>query len=374
MNLKKKGIVIGIFVTVVIALVVAVIVAGYITNSSKQTPYEHLRDNGYTGTEQELFDSLLKEEKLAGDSEYIKTAYDEATEKGYKGSKNEWLETLGANKNNVNAYGGDNSMYDMAVQNGFSGTPEEWVESLKEPTIEREKNKEDKKEVTDSQTKSSMADTTSAPVDDILDVLETAPKPAEDEFTVIFRNYDGSVLKTQNVVKGEEATPPSTPEREEYVFICWDKTFDDIQNNTIVNAVFEKITKPTIIVDRVDVKSDSKIAEVKVAVKNNPGISSLNLKVDYDESLIFKKVEYNNDLKGQSMKPGQEEGPVTLTWVSPFEDVNGDWTFATLYFDIAEDATGDLPVNITYNTENIYNMKEENVCFDVVNGAVAITE
>lgn len=372
--MKKKGFVIGIFITVVIASVVAGIVVGYITNSSKQTPYEHLRDNGYTGTEQELFDSLLKEEKLAGDSEYIKTAYDEATEKGYKGSKNEWLETLGANKNNANAYGGDNSVYDMAVQNGFSGTPEEWVESLKESTIEREKNKEGKKEVTDSQTKSSMADTTSAPVDDILDVLETAPKPAEDEFTVIFRNYDGSVLKTQNVVKGEAATPPSTPEREGYVFICWDKTLDDIQNNTIVNAVFKKITKPTIIVDRVDVSAGGKKAEVKIAVKNNPGISSLNIKVDYDESLQLKDVDYNNELKGQSMKPGQKESPVTLTWVSPFEDVKDDWTFATLYFDISEDATGDLPVNITYNTENIYNMKEENVYFDVVNGAVAITE
>lgn len=370
--MKRKWVVIGIISFIVIVSIVVVV---YITNNSKQTPYESLRDDGYIGTEQELYDSLLEEEKnLASDSKNAKTAYDEATEKGYKGTKSEWLEVLSGSKNKANAYSNSNSVYDMAVQNGFSGTPEEWVESLKESTIEKEHTKEDKKENTNSQITSTVLDTTSAPVDDILDVLVTAPTHNENEYTVIFRNYDGSVLKTQIVPRGGTATPPSTPEREGYVFICWDKTFDDIQNNTIVNAVFEKITKPTIIVDRVDVKSNSKIAEVKVAVMNNPGISSLNLKVDYDESLTFKKVEYNNDLKGQSMKPGQDESPITLMWVSPFEDVKGDWNFATLYFDVSEDATGDLPVNVTYNTENIYNMKEENIYFDVVNGAVAITE
>ncbi len=372
---NKKGLLAAVITAVAVLLVVTIVFVVSLATNSKQTPYEYLRDDGYTGTEQELYDSLLEEEKnLASDSKNAKTAYDEATEKGYKGTKSEWLEVLSGSKNKANAYSNGNSVYDMAVQNGFSGTPEEWVESLKEPTIEKEHTKEDKKENTNSQITSTVLDTTSAPVDDILDVLVTAPTHSENEFTVIFRNYDGSVLKTQIVAKGGTATPPPTPVREGYVFVYWDKTFDNIQDNTIVNAIFEKITKPTIIVDRVDVKSDSKTAEVKVAVMNNPGISSLNLKVDYDESLTFKKVEYNNELKGQSMKPGQEEGPVTLTWVSPFEDVKGDWIFATLYFDVSEDATGDLPVNVTYNTENIYNMKEENIYFDVVNGAVAITE
>ena len=197
---------------------------------------------------------------------------------------------------------------------------------------------------------------------------------AANEFKVIFKNYNGETLKTDIVKKGEAATPPKTPERKGYVFVGWDRTFNSIEFDVIVNAVFEKIKEPTIIADRVDCIPGQKKVGVNISLMNNPGISSLNIKVAYDNDLVLTEVKYNGSLVGQSMKPGKNESPVTLTWVSPFENMSEDCMFATLFFDVSEEATGDLPISITYDMENIYNMEEQNIYFDVVNGAIAISE
>lgn len=66
--------------------------------------------------------------------------------------------------------------------------------------------------------------------------------------------------------------------------------------------------------------------------------------------------------------------PVKLTWISPLANVSGDFTFVTLEFTVAEDATGNLPIEITYNPDDVYDMTEENIEFDVINGSINIVE
>lgn len=320
-------------------------------NSSSSPIFEELQEDGYQGNQEDLLNTLKNETQKNSDS-WIKqdSAYDSAVDNGYKGSMGEWLEILVGSSKDEEKYSKGKTVYELAVLNGFKGTLEDWLESLKTTLPE-----------------SSINPTERIPEDN----SKTA---SEEFFTVTFKNYNGELIKIENVKKGESATPPPTPSRDGYTFIGWDRTFNKIEFDTIVNAVFEKITKPTIIVDRVDSSAGEKKVAVNIAVKNNPGISSLNLNVTYAPELTLKNVKYNKDLKGQSMKPGQEESPIKLTWVSPFEDMTGDWVFATLYFDVSEDATGDLPVCITYDMENIYNMEEENIYFDVVDGAIAITK
>lgn len=60
------------------------------------------------------------------------------------------------------------------------------------------------------------------------------------QYTVTFKDYDGTILKTETVEYSQAANAPVPPFRKEYSFIGWDKTFDCIKNNIVVNAEYKK--------------------------------------------------------------------------------------------------------------------------------------
>lgn len=64
-------------------------------------------------------------------------------------------------------------------------------------------------------------------------------------YTVTFKNWDGTVLKTENVVYGNGATAPVTPDRPSdiwytYTFKGWDTDFSNITGNTVVTATYKQ--------------------------------------------------------------------------------------------------------------------------------------
>ncbi len=64
---------------------------------------------------------------------------------------------------------------------------------------------------------------------------------AEDEqYTVVFKDWEGTVLKTEEVTKGEAATPPSDPTREGYTFTGWDRDYTNVQRDLTVTAQYTK--------------------------------------------------------------------------------------------------------------------------------------
>ena len=80
----------------------------------------------------------------------------------------------------------------------------------------------------------------------VIDTIE-APKPT---YTVNFYDWDGTIIETQTVTKGENATAPSvSPTREGYDFVGWDKTLTNILTDTDVYAEFEKKECTVIFVD-----------------------------------------------------------------------------------------------------------------------------
>ncbi len=60
----------------------------------------------------------------------------------------------------------------------------------------------------------------------------------EQKFIVTFKNYDGTILKTEEVLKGQNATAPTTPTREGYIFEKWDVEFTNVTADLVVTAVF----------------------------------------------------------------------------------------------------------------------------------------
>lgn len=63
-----------------------------------------------------------------------------------------------------------------------------------------------------------------------------------DVFTVKFYNYvGGTVINTQTVKKGQAAVAPVEPTRTGYTFNSWDKSFDNITEDTVVNGTWDII-------------------------------------------------------------------------------------------------------------------------------------
>lgn len=61
---------------------------------------------------------------------------------------------------------------------------------------------------------------------------------SDEYFTVDFCTYDGSILKSQSVKRGESATPPSSVTRDGYIFTGWDKSYSNITGNVVTTAKF----------------------------------------------------------------------------------------------------------------------------------------
>jgi len=89
-----------------------------------------------------------------------------------------------------------------------------------------------------------------------LEVLFTPPS-----FTVTFVDFDGTILKTETVERGNAATAPADPEREGYIFQGWNKDFSYIYTNTVVTATYlqKKVTYTVTFLDYDGTVLDSQI-------------------------------------------------------------------------------------------------------------------
>ncbi len=65
-------------------------------------------------------------------------------------------------------------------------------------------------------------------------------------YTVNFKDYNGDILKSQEVEENEGASAPSNPTRTGYIFTGWDKTYNIITSNLTVTALYSKIEVPKI--------------------------------------------------------------------------------------------------------------------------------
>ncbi len=57
-------------------------------------------------------------------------------------------------------------------------------------------------------------------------------------YTVTFVDHDGRVLKTETVPHGEEATAPAAPSRDHYKFAGWDTDFGEVTANVTIRATY----------------------------------------------------------------------------------------------------------------------------------------
>lgn len=113
-------------------------------------------------------------------------------------------------------------------------------------------------------------------------------------------------------------------------------------------------------------------AQITVSLKDSPEIASVKLVLDYDGELTLNSLVYNEELGGIFQPPASLGGQVILNWVS-LTPISGDLLFATLEFTVSDYSEfGCKSVSVSYNPDDVCNIDENNVYFDVVPGGVIV--
>lgn len=84
-------------------------------------------------------------------------------------------------------------------------------------------------------------------------------------YTVTFKDWDGSTLKTQTVNHGSNATPPSNPVRDGYTFTGWSGNYNNITSNVDIVAQYEEIPKTRNLYIGSNVINNIYLGETKIA-------------------------------------------------------------------------------------------------------------
>ena len=128
-------------------------------------------------------------------------------------------------------------------------------------------------------------------------------------------------------------------------------------------------TAPVMTVGRTSA-TQGETVELAVTLRNNPGISSAIMKIDYDET----RLTLADATIGEKFSSGAYTN-INLPYVTFVRagDVKGDEILLVLSFAVKEEAkAGDAYVTILYEEGDITNYDEEDVNFEVVPGAVTV--
>ena len=129
------------------------------------------------------------------------------------------------------------------------------------------------------------------------------------------------------------------------------------------------------------VSSESALAgdtfSVEVGIKNNPGITALQLKLEFDEDyLTLTNVDHCTLFSNSSTSSNKYSSPFKISWFSQQSlDETCDGTIAVLTFSVNKDVTkGSTKIKLSYDADNVFNSDFENITFETVSGDVTIVD
>ena len=200
---------------------------------------------------------------------------------------------------------------------------------------------------------------------------------------VVFKDYDNSILKTELVSQGGDATPPEVPDRVGYRFTGWDKDYRKVLSDTTIMAEYvEQFTVTFINYDDTVISSQlvdeggnaaaPQERDVKQKPESDDGVYVFagwdktfeNVQTDITVKAVFKIktyavsfVDWNGDLLGevQTIKHGEAAVAPDMTgkryldtkssvkagyqfsgWDKAFDSVKKDMTITAVYDEIED--------------------------------------
>lgn len=113
-----------------------------------------------------------------------------------------------------------------------------------------------------------------------------------------------------------------------------------------------------------------------VYIENNPGFSGTKITVSYDENLKVISVEKGNVLNYGNFVQNADnsaDNSFDVVWNSSIENkANGVMFIVT--FKLPDNAAGDYNVKITYDKDNTFNAKYDDVTFDCGSAVISVPQ
>ena len=107
-------------------------------------------------------------------------------------------------------------------------------------------------------------------------------------FEVKFMDKDGNVLKTEIVNEGASTTAPDAPEVNGFVFVGWDKEFNNVTQNLEVYPIYEKINKESKIKTNIpETLYVNQLIDVLVYDLNDNPITDYEFNIENEDILFF---------------------------------------------------------------------------------------
>ena len=134
-------------------------------------------------------------------------------------------------------------------------------------------------------------------------------------------------------------------------------------------------TSPRISMTSVNGKADEEV-EVNIELDNNPGITALRLVIDYDENALeMTDFTFGDALSSMNKGTSENYGPhYSFSMYSATADLTDCGTLAIIKFRVKNDAEdGEYPIRITYDSDDIFNLKGESINFDTGIGIVTVS-
>ncbi|MBR7132316.1 MAG: InlB B-repeat-containing protein [Clostridia bacterium] len=198
-----------------------------------------------------------------------------------------------------------------------------------------------------------------------------------DTFIVTFKDYDGTVLDTQKVEKGESANAPADPARENFTFEGWDKAFDKVTSDLVVTATYTT-TKTVIYAEHVTVDKSSGEASINIRVINNPGIMGAVLKVSVDDKVFSFKEGKKTEHPGLTLtSPGSDAKTSPYTFMLDALELQSedkkDGILFSLTFKINDTAaSGKYDVKLSYDKGAVFDEAYKTPKVYLENGSVTV--
>ena len=180
--------------------------------------------------------------------------------------------------------------------------------------------------------------------------------PTPTTYTVTFVDYNGTVLKTETVESGKDATAPADPIRAGYTFIGWSGSYTNVTSNLTIIAQYNE--PPKFVVSTATTSAGTTDVVITVSIENNPGILGMVLKLNYDDSVLtLTKATKGAALYSHSLtKPGQfVDGCKFVIDTMELEDEDyEDGIILTFKFTVSASApAGSYDIEISYETDAI---------------------
>ena len=189
-------------------------------------------------------------------------------------------------------------------------------------------------------------------------------------YTVTFKDWDGAVLKTQQVEYGSSATAPADPTREGYTFIGWDVDFSNVTSDLIVTALYQQNTpEPTtppnpnavhFSVGEVNAIPGSDVS-VDFSINGEFEASGLTVYISYDadkltlNGITKGQVWYDLiDLEANVMSNTAAAGSVRFMAISPSAYFTTSGTILTMSFHVKDEVELGTDVPITIDVREFF--------------------